>query len=43
LFKNETDPKELIKLKDIAIKLEEATDLEKIVAKVIKTIIIKYT
>jgi uncharacterized protein Yka (UPF0111/DUF47 family) len=43
IFENEKDSKEIIKLKDITLKLEGVTDLEKIVAKVVKTIVIKYT
>lgn len=42
LFKNEKDPMEVIKLKDILHELEKATDAAETVGKIIKTMIVKY-
>lgn len=42
LFQNETDPMEVIKLKDILHELEKATDAAETVGKIIKTMIVKY-
>jgi uncharacterized protein Yka (UPF0111/DUF47 family) len=43
LFENEKDPIEIIKLRDILHELERATDVAKMVGKIIKTVIIKYS
>jgi predicted phosphate transport protein (TIGR00153 family) len=43
LFENPTDPLEIIKLKEIMHSLEQATDAAERVAKIIKTIIVKYS
>lgn len=42
MFQNEKDAIEIIKLKDIMYELEKTTDIEEHVAKIIKTIIVKY-